>query len=82
MASRPRRPDSGEHPPETSKTPKRPRRSDPPKWIEVPVNVVLLVPVPNSIPADQDNMKEDAVELVRGGKLMLDGVSIKHRLAK
>jgi hypothetical protein len=79
MASKPRRPDSGKHRPETSKPLKS---SDSPKWIEVPVSVVLLVPVPNSLPGDQDNMKEDAVELVRQGRLSLDGVWINHRLAK
>lgn len=82
MASKPKRPDFGEHRPETSKSSKSSRRSDPSKWIEVPVNVVLLIPVPNSVPGDQDNMKEDAVELVRRGRLLLDGVSINHRLAK
>ena len=59
-----------------------PRKRTDAKWVLVPVPVTLLIPMPATLAVDQDHLKEDAVELVKRGKLKLDGIKIKHRLKR
>jgi hypothetical protein len=46
------------------------------------VKVTLLIPMSASTSGDVDTLKEDALELVRNGRLKLDGILIRHRLEK
>lgn len=46
----------------------------------VPVKVTLLIPMSAATAGDVDSLKEDAIQLVKSGRLTLDGIRIRHRL--
>jgi hypothetical protein len=48
----------------------------------IPVKVTLLIPMSARTSGDVDTLKEDALELVRKGRLKLDGINIRHRFEK